>query len=410
MTGRNPLGPYRGLRREIWVLAAANAVTSLGNFVWPMTALLLSGPLGLNKEAAGLFLTLTLLAAVPGALAGGKLADQVGGLSVFVASRVLTGAVAAACAWLIPTSGASSLIPWLLVAGSAARAVGEPVIVALTGNLARVEQRPAAFSLLYLGNKVGFLAPLAAGFLFRRHLVWVFLGYAGAAFLAASLAAALVRTGRRVDGRMAPRPAEEAPAAERRGVLSLLLHQPSLLVFAALLTAYSLVHVQHLFGLPLQLEERYGAAGAGLYGSLISLNSLAGLVLTAGLTGLTARWPAVRNLRLAGLLYAVGFGMVGLDLGRLWLASSTVAWTAGEILVVTNSQAYLMARTPPSHRGRAMALLPLLTQGGYAFGPWLTGWLVERAGVSVIWPAVALLAAAAAMAMRLAGRERLPAR
>ncbi|HHW15214.1 MAG TPA: MFS transporter [Firmicutes bacterium] len=128
------------------------------------------------------------------------------------------------------------LIPWLLVAASSFRAAGEPVLLALAGSLTPARQRPAAFSLLYLGNKAGFLAPLAAGMLFRSALTWVFLGYAPAAFLSGALVGVLV-----------PRTSQTAPpagslpsaktAAAPEGVVAVLVRQPALPLVAAALLA-----------------------------------------------------------------------------------------------------------------------------------------------------------------------------
>lgn len=397
--------PYQGLPREVFALFAASAAVSLGNVLWPMQALLFTDRLGLSQAHSGFYLTLSMLAMAPGALVGGRLSDVLGRRKVLMSCRFLTAAAVAACARLAGSPQAPGLIPWLLVFASFFRGAAEPVVSALTADLTRDDHRRGAFSLLYLGSRLGFLGPLAGGLLFRRHMPWIFLGYAVASLVSTALIGLFLPKDCTTPGKDGSQAADKT-GANSGGVLAFLAANPILILFAALSTAYSLVHSQHLFGLPLQLGARYGAGGAGLYGALISLNAFVVVFLSPLVTILTGRLSATANLSIGGALYAIGFGMVYPDLGRVWLVISTLIWTVGEILVITNSQVFLYQLAPASHRGGLGSIVLLLSQGGYALGPWLTGWWVERVGMHSIWPACLGLAACVSAIIAFMGGAR----
>lgn len=401
--------PCTGLPKQVYALFAANTAASLGNFVWPMLTLLLSGRLGLERPITGFFVTLSMLAMVPGSLIGGKLADRFGRREVFVVFRVLTAIVTAACVWHGGLNSSARAIPWLLIAASVFRGAAEPMLIALTADLAPDRDRQAAFSLMYMGNRVGFASPVVAGLLFRQHLAWVFGGYALATLLSAAIVAVFVpRTGCRESRISASESANNEKAAVTQSTLSMLLQRPILLGVASLLAIYSAVHVQHLFSLPIAIDRWYGSGGARLYGALITLNALVVVLLTPALAALTSGLSTTRNLALGGLLYAAGFGLIGLTHTLIGLIISTVIWTLGEILVVADSQAYMFDCTPASYRGRVSAVIPLLSQAGYALAPWVTGWLIERAGLPAVWPACFAAALFAAVAVGATEHSKAP--
>lgn len=70
--------PYQGMPKEIYVIFAARIVNALGCFVMPLMTIILTQSIGLSKESAGIYLSLTGLLYLPASLLGGKLADHIG--------------------------------------------------------------------------------------------------------------------------------------------------------------------------------------------------------------------------------------------------------------------------------------------------------------------------------------------
>lgn len=72
------IAPYRGLPREIYILFFSRIINSMGTFVFPLLALILSSKIGLSKVDTGNFMTLLVFTQAPSMIIGGKLVDIFG--------------------------------------------------------------------------------------------------------------------------------------------------------------------------------------------------------------------------------------------------------------------------------------------------------------------------------------------
>lgn len=374
---------YRGLPREAYVLFFARMVNSLGNFVRPLLTLLLTDRLAMRQARAGFFVMLASLMYVPGSMLSGRLADRIGRKKVFFGFWALAVLTLVPCAFL----GASPIVVWLLILHSFLSGAGWPVLTAMVTDLTNRENRARVFSLLYFGNNIGFaLGPALAGLLYRRHLPWIFLGDGATTLLALLLVMGFVKEtlpGREAVGEIPELPPGET--AQEGSTLSVLLRRPALILFSVALAFYNFVYVQHSFSLPLQMKHLFGEDGPPLFGFMMSVNALTVVALTPLITRLTSRFSDIGNTGLGGLLYGLGFGMI-LFLDRApWFVVSTVVWTIGEILVVTNSRAYISNHTPITHRGRFAAATDIISGTGFTLGPLLMGELIGRTGLGAVW-------------------------
>jgi MFS family permease len=104
-----------------------------------------------------------------------------------------------------------------------------------------------------------------------------------------------------------------------------------------------------------------------------------------GVTSLTKRFKPLINITIAGVFYAVGFGMLGIvDTYPLFILS-TIIWTIGEILVVTNFGVYLADHSPSNFRARFNAIGSLSWSIGAALGTSIAGKFIEEIGLNYIW-------------------------
>jgi MFS family permease len=125
--------------------------------------------------------------------------------------------------------------------------------------------------------------------------------------------------------------------------------------------------------------------GARMYGMLMTTNAVIVLACTAPLTLLTKRLRPVVNMALACTLYAFGFGLLLFVRGIALLFVSTMIWTLGEILMVTNSNVFVASHTPMNHRGRFNGIIGLFFGAGFVFSPWLSGMYIDALGTESIW-------------------------
>ena len=288
----------------------------------------------------------------------------------------------------------------------------DPAITALVSDLAPSHQRQQAFSLLYLGHNLGFaIGPTLAGLLYRSHLNLIFIGDAATTLLS------LVLVWRFVGETLPPREQrhEDLPEHERAvkgGLLKALLALPMLITFSLVMMVYSFVYVQHIFSLPPQMKMLFGPDnGPRFFGLVMSANGITVVLFTAAITYLTKRFASTWNIGLGGVLYAFGFGAYFFLSSLPLIILVTVLWTLGEILVTTNSRAYVADHTPITHRGRLNAAIDIFMGVGHGLGPCLMGRFITRYGVRPVWPVSFLLAFAASVVMfALGGADRVKGR
>lgn len=392
------LNHYINLPKSIYILFFARMVNSMGAFVYPFLTIYLTKTLSLDEKKAGFIVMLAITAHVPGLILGGRLADWLGRKKILILFQGLAATCLILCAFL----NNSFLIPRLLILSAFFLGAAQPASIAMTTDLTNPSNRKAAFSLLYLGNNIGFaVGPLIAGFLYNNYLIWIFLGDAATTFASLILVFLFVE-----ETLPSKEKIEESyqlennhEKAERGNLWQVLRRRPSLLLFTLISLIYSFVYAQTTFSIPIQVIELFGDKGPKIFGVVMTTNALVVSCLTIIIISLTHKIKPALNVSLAGVLYAIGFGMIFFITGLPWLLFSTVIWSMGEILVTTNTNVYIANHTPISHRGRFNAVIPIVMGAGFALGPLISGDYIRKYGINNIWPAIFFLSIVAAVLM-----------
>ena len=394
------LNHYTKLPNSIYILFFARMVNSMGAFVYPFLTIYLTKTLSLDEGEAGFIVMLAVTAHLPGLIVGGKLADWLGRKKILLLFQSLAAICFIPCAFL----DNSILIPRLLILSAFFLGAAQPASTAMTTDLTNPGNRKAAFSLLYLGSNIGFaVGPLIAGFLYNNYLMWIFLGDAATTFASLTLVYLFVK-----ETLPSKEKIEESfklennyEKAEKGNLWQVLWKRPRLLLFTLISLIYSFVYAQTTFSIPIQVVELFGDKGPKMFGVIMTTNALVVSCLTIIIISLTHKIKPVLNVALAGVLYAIGFGVIFFITGLPWLLLSTVIWSMGEILVTTNSNVYIANHTPMSHRGRFNAVIPVIMGTGFALGPLISGDYIKRYGINNIWPAIFFLGIVAAALMYL---------
>ncbi|MDO7205647.1 MFS transporter [Paraclostridium bifermentans] len=99
----NLLKTYEGLSKEVYVLFIGRIVNSLGAFVHPLMALILTRKIRLSVSEAGMFITiLSAFQAPANDIWGGKLADTIGRRKVIIICQFLGALTLIACGFMKP--------------------------------------------------------------------------------------------------------------------------------------------------------------------------------------------------------------------------------------------------------------------------------------------------------------------
>jgi MFS family permease len=176
------------------------------------------------------------------------------------------------------------------------------------------------------------------------------------------------------------------------GFFKALLSRPRLLILAVCITFFSFAYSQSLFALPLYTTSLYGEAGATLYGSMMSLNAIVVVCSNAFIVMILRRFHPLRNIAIAGILYAVGFTCMGLVQAPIWLYLLTIIFTLGEVIDATNTHYYIANNTPISHRARFSAILPVIMGLGHGIAPLIGGQISTRYGLGYVWIVIGISA------------------
>lgn len=392
------LNHYTKLPKSIYILFFARMVNSMGAFVYPFLTIYLTKTLSLDEGEAGFIVMLAVTAHLPGLLVGGRLADWLGRKKILLLFQGLAAICLIPCAFL----NNPFLIPRLLILSAFFHGAAQPASTAMTTDLTNPGNRKAAFSLLYLGGNIGFaVGPLIAGFLYNNYLMWIFLGDAGTTFASLTLVYLFVK-----ETLPSKEEIEESfklennyGRAEKGNLWQVLWKRPKLLLFTLISLIYSFVYSQMSFSIPIQVVELFGDKGPKIFGVIMTTNALVVSCLTIIIISLTHKIKPVLNVALAGVLYAIGFGMIFFITGLPWFLFSTVIWSIGEILVTTNTNVYIANHTPMSHRGRFNAVIPVVMGAGFALGPLISGDYIREYGIKNVWPMIFFLSLAATLFM-----------
>lgn len=380
---------YKGLPRPVWMLFICNLINGIGSFIFPFLTLYLTQRLGLSDSSAGFFIMLLSTCYVPGSLIGGRIADKFNRKTTVLFSQLGISVVLLACGFL----EGKSIMLWILLAMEVFDGICDPARDAIAQDITTIENRQAAFSLMYLAHNLGYIiGPIIAGILFFRAIRWIFWGTGIASAL--SLLVLMLFIPESKPDKTAiekSRQSSGTDKAEDGGLLKALASRKRLLVFAASMMFVSTAYRQVLFGLPLLLVRRFGEIGSTLFGTVNSLNGLVCVLATAPVVALLHRRHPLRNVMLGGLFYIAGFSFLGL-MPKAWMFfGCAIIYTLGEVIESTSSRFYVANNTPITHRARFQSVLPVIMYSGSAFGPLSAGLISDGIGLQWLWPISGIL-------------------
>lgn len=400
LTKLNIFKAYKGLPKSMYILFIAQVINRFGDFVMPFLTLYLTVKVGLSTELTGFLVMLTSIINMPASLLGGYAADKFGRKKTYLYAQGAAALALVPCAFL---SNAYINVGCLMVStffGGFLR----PAMDAMVADILPPEKRQTGYALEYLGINIGVaLGPLLAGMLFKRMLPLLFIGDAITSFIAVFLVATNIEETSTIQS--AKKVYLETEKEEKKNAFLALLERPKLLVFFLVYIIFSIIYTQHRFSLPLTMNDIFGDDGTQKFSLLMSTNAFTVIGLTVFITSFTSKLHPLANMVLAGITYAIGFGMVGYVDSMLLLIVSTVIWTIGEILVTTSFGVYVANNSPSNYRATFNAIGSISWSVGSAAGTYLAGLYIKQFGLSSLWNVVILLSLIASVMMGMLRRR-----
>lgn len=375
------LDTFRGLHRDIWLLALVMLINRAGAMVLPFLTIYLTEAQGYTLAQAGLLMSSFGVGSLVGNFLGGWLADRWQYLRVQILSLWLTGGM-----WMLLTQADSY---WLFAVGifftSLFGSIFRPANMVAIEVHGRPESRTRALSLNRLAINLGFsMGPAAAGF-FIANLGYPSLFFAdGISCWLASLVLIFFLKPRATptdDGSEAspdaPPPVALSPWRDKRFLVFVL---SQLFVIMAFMQVFSTIPV--FWKEVMHISEQY-------IGLLMASNGLIIALL---------EMPLIHVLEhRRNPLYWVQFGAILIVIGAGFLAMGEwilLSWfyifliTFGEILNFPFSSSYVLAIASPAYRGRYLGIFSMTWSLAFIVAPSAGGYIAEHWGFS--WLAISM--------------------
>lgn len=390
----NLLSTYKGLPREIYILFLGKIVNAMGAFVQPLMSLILTQKLGMSAGEAGELVTFMAVCQVPCIIMGGKLTDTIGRKKVITIFQTM-GIIMLIICGIIPLSITTAKF---MILSSCFYSISMPAYDALNADLTNESNRKSSYSLLYMGVNIGFsIGSMIGGFLYNNYLPLIFIGDAATTVIALLLIIFYIKEPNKQKEVVLDCEEEDL----QRSTLSVILKRPILFLFPLMMLLFQFAYSQWVFTLPIQLGELFNEGGARLYGFLGGFNGIIVITFTPVLTYFTKKYRTLNIMSAGGMLYGLSFIIYAFAYYKISFFVSTLALTIGEVLIVTNAQAFIANNTPPSHRGRISSIFPMISGTGYAIGPMIMGDVIDACGIFVAWMIITAVCASGAVGMIL---------
>lgn len=371
---------YKGLPKEMYVICFATLINRLGDFVVPFLALYLTQKIGMTAAATGVIVTLSSIVGIPASILGGKISDMFGRKKIYTYAQSIAAVTLIPCAF---TKSVSITIMCLLIS-TFFNGFVRPAFQSMIQDILSKEERQAGFSLNYLAINAGVaIGPIIAGFLFNNLLPLLFLGDTLTSLIAVFLVWKNIKETYPVNSKL--KVESKAEIAENGNMFQMLWKRPALSLFLVLYMVYNFIYAQHKFSLPITLNAQFNNESAKLLGYIMSINAVTVLVLTIFIGFITKRNHQLTNMAFTGILYAIGFGMIGYIDNFNFFIISTIIWTLGEILSSISSGVYVANNSPSNYRARLNAIMNLGRFLGTALSTFFSGAYIQVYGYKTLW-------------------------
>ncbi len=359
----------RALPRVVWILFIGLFIHRFGTFVVPFLTLYLK-PQGYSALQIGSIFFSLAIGAIGAMVLGGRLTDLLGRKNTMAIS-LFSGAAAMLLMWQSET-----LVHYILTACLLGLTQGmyHPASNSLLADVVPPDRRVTAYAVIRWGVNLGFACGMTAGgFLIERNASWLFIGDAASSVAFGIIALLTLPHGTRTGVQRSQwKVAIRHMRSNRSFIVFFIANFLAVGTFfqwgssIALLITQDLHYSKHTFG--------WIMASGGLMITFFEIP----------ISQITRRLPAHRVIAFGFLLCGIGVWLNAFATGIVVIVIAMIVFTAGEMVSMPVSGAYVADMAPKEMRGRYSAAVGLTWTLGQAIAPGL-GLLLYEYCPQVLW-------------------------
>jgi MFS family permease len=374
--------------RRLWILFFGMALNQFGmSIVMPFISIYLYYYQGVSAGLVGFAMFTSSFVGAIFQFVGGEMCDRLGrrvtfilGLSILIISFLLLG-------WAVSVKAPYELYLLILSLTRVATGLFRPIPNIIATDLVPPGRRLEAFSLLRVGQNAGFaLGPIVGGFM----ALWSYssMFFFTAATSTAYLLLVIFFIG---DTRTC------IPTARfSLGDLRKITYDRPFMVFSILVFLVTVVYSQMYSPLSVYAKGFVGISEPEI-GMLFAINGTLVVVAQYLVTRLTDRFRLTMSMGIGVMLYALGFGLVGVSHSFLMLGLCVFIITLGELTYMPPQTTLTANLSSGENRGRYQGFTGLTSTLGFAVGPLLGGILLDHLPSLYVWLIVATAGVAGAL-------------
>ncbi|MCX6651346.1 MAG: MFS transporter [Methanomassiliicoccales archaeon] len=401
----------RGYDRRVWTLFYGRIISSLGfSIVMPFLSIYLNQELGISMTVVGLVLLISAIVGASGQILGGELADIVGRKKVMVIAMATRCLMFIGLAYVIAGGADLVVITVMICMSSLAGSFFEPASSAMIADVVEPKKRLEAYGLLRIGGNLGWtIGPLLGGLLAMISYPFLFLISALATGTVSIIVFLFV--------------GESISPGSKRERFS--LRDLGRLGKDRRFIAFSFISIFlfMMFGQMASTYAVFSTAQIGLtsaeIGYIYAINGLMVVLIQFPISRAISHHRMTRVMAFGSLLYAIGYGIVGLtptlglqlpswllSPGFMYLAMCMFIVTMGEMIVSPSSTALVAKMSPEKERGRYQGMYGLVSSFGFSAGPFFGGLLYDNflGDPIIMWAGIGCFGLFAAIGFLALGR------
>ncbi len=378
------LNSYKGLSREIWLLAFVNLVNRCGTMVGAFLMLYMTTQIGCSLSKAGIAISLFGIGAIFGSLIGGKLSDKIGFYKVQLSTLLLGGCIFIVLGQLRHYYAICICTFVLGLVNEAFR----PANSAAMAKYSTPENRMRSFSLMRLSFNLGWavgggLGGLLASYSYQ-YLFWI----DGITNMLAALLIYLL---------LPPKAVEAGIDKAQEAIEKISVYKDKIFfwfVLVSLLYIISffqmLTNLTTFFKNEVHLSERY-------IGFLMMWNGILIVLIEMSLVYyLEKNWTKRKAIVLGVSLHVLAYVVLlafKVDFLISFIAITLI--TLSEIFAFSVLVSFWMGRTTEGNRGQYAGIWTMTWAIAQSSGSFLGAVVAEHFGFNILWCAIVILCIAA---------------